>query len=497
MNIMSEYIREQKRYSKDQLKNIFKLNDEEFKELVKKLKAYGVLKMVNFTSKQKNLTDLIDEDIEVVDVEVTDEYYYVFTFVGVLTVGNIVIKCFPKYLLNKKSPLEEMKQVLKVLSKYNSKEQIINLFNGNEEQRSFNLLSIMLYLIDDYNENGVYINQQDIIETNGEGEILWDNTINETFAIISNNRPFYTELQTINMVIDDMDYYTRLHRCIITECYNKLKQGGLIEVFEIADINISDECKDDFGDIGYILYRLQRELNVQFITRKQRLLKTLYTYIAHSKSFDNGFGLSMYGTNSFNLVWEKICADVFDNKLLTPIGKLKLPVDLHNDYIHRKKDTLLEIIEKPVWKCFDSEGNTHDNLAKNTLTPDLISLYDTDKGMCFGIFDAKYYNISLEINKVKGQPGIGDVTKQYLYQLAYNDFILKHKFIDVKNAFLMPTEENDVLLNGEVEMGILKGLSNPLLRNILVVKLPASNMYKYYLDGKKLDIYKECLSFEN
>lgn len=491
MNIMSEYIREQKRYSKEQLKNIFKLNNEEFKELVKKLKAYGVLKMVNITSKQKNLTDLIDEDIEVVDVDFNDEYYYVFTFVGVLTVGNIVIKCFPKYLLTKKAPLEEMKQVLKVLNKYNSKEQIINLFNGDEEQKAFNLLSIILYLINDYNDNGAYINQRDIIETNGEGEILWDNTINETFAIISNNRPFYTELQTINTVSDDMDYITRLHKYIVTECCKKLKHRDLLEIFEIEDINISEEEIEDFGDIDYILYRLQRELNIQFVTRKQILLKTLYTYIAHSKLFDENFGISMYGTNSFNLVWEKVCADVLDNKLSTPIGRLKLPRELHNDYIDRKKHTLLEIIQKPVWRHLDSENNRQDHLAKDTLTPDLISLYETDQGMCFGIFDAKYYNIILDKNKVQGQPGVGDVTKQYLYQLAYNDFILKHGFTSVKNAFLMPTEENNVLLNGEVEMGILKGLSNPPLSNILVVKLPASNIYQYYLSGKKVNIYKE------
>ena len=199
----------------------------------------------------------------------------------------------------------------------------------------------------------------------------------------------------------------------------------------------------------------------------------------------------MYGTNKFNLVWEKVCADVFDNKLSTHIGKLKLPTELHNDYIHRKKDTLLEIIEKPVWKYFDSGDNTHENLAKDTLTPDLISLYDTDNGMCFGIFDAKYYNINLDKNKVQGQPGVGDVTKQYLYQLAYNDFILKHGFTSVKNAFLMPTEEDNALLNGEVEMGILSGLSNPPLCNILVVKLPTSKIYQYYLSGKRLNIKDE------
>ena len=55
----------------------------------------------------------------------------------------------------------------------------------------------------------------------------------------------------------------------------------------------------------------------------------------------------------------------------------------------------------------------------------------------------------------------------------------------------MPTEENNALLSGEVEMAILKGLSNPPLSNILVVKLPASKIYQYYLSGKKVDTYKE------
>lgn len=491
MNIISEYVREQKRYSKGQLKNLFHINDEEFKVLVKKLKAYGVLKMVNSTTKQKNLSDLADEDIEIVDIDFNDEYYYVFTFVGVLTVGNIVIKCFPKYIFTEKYPLEEMKQVLKVLNKYNSKDQIINLFNGDEEQRSFNLLSIVLYIINDYNENGVYTNQQNIIETNGDGEILWDNTINDTFAIISKNRPFYTEIQTINTISDDMDYFTRLHRYIITECYRKLRECGLLDVFELDDTSISDEIIDDFGELEYILYRLELEINIQFITRKQRLLKTIYTYITHRKSFDDGFGLSMYGTNSFNLVWEKVCAEVLDNKLSTPIEKLKLPIDLHGDYILRKNDTLLNIIEKPTWRYFDSDGSSYANIAKDTLTPDLVSLYNTEDGICFGIFDAKYYNIKLDKNKIQGQPGIGDITKQYLYQLAYNEFILKHRFKSVRNSFLMPTEEEIASLNGEVELKMLKGLSNPGLSNISVIKLPANSMYRYYLSNKKINIYEE------
>lgn len=491
MRIKSEYIKEQKRYSIIDLMKIFHLNQQEVIEFIKKLKAYGVLKMVKSTSIQKDLSDLTDENIEIVDVDIdSEDYYYIFTFVGIVTVGNIIIKCYPKYLKNKTHPIEEMQQVIKVLNKYNSKEQIINLFSGDTEQISFNLLSIILFLLYDYYDYGLYTNQEMIIETNGEGEILWDNTINETFAIISNNIPYYTELQTVATVNDERDYFKRLHQCILTKCSKKLEKVDLLDLFEMESLYLSDEDLVEFGDIDYILYRIRLELNTQFITRKQRILKTLYTYVANSKSMEESFGLSMYGTNSFNLVWEKACSEVFDNKLDTQIGKLKLPIGLHDDYKNSKEKTLLEIIDKPTWRYFGQDLN-YDNKVKDTLKPDLISIYEKEDGMYFGIFDAKYYNIKLTKNRVEGQPGVGDITKQYLYQLAYNTFIYKHGFKNVQNAFLMPTDEEMPILNGEAEMDILKGLSNPPLVNILVLKIPAKKVFNYYISGKKLNINEE------
>ncbi|MDV5105911.1 LlaJI family restriction endonuclease [Clostridium perfringens] len=491
MNIISEYVREQKRYSKEELKKIFKLNNDEVKIFIQRLKLYGVLKVVNATKKEKDLNDLIDDELEVVDLEESvDGYYYIFKFVGVITVGKRIIKCFPKYLLNNNNPEKEMKQVLKVLKKYNSKEQIINSFNGYFEENRFNLLSIIIYILNDYYENGIYVNQHNIIESNGEGEILWDKTINETFAIVSNNIPFYIELQTLNMVDDDMNYFSRLHRFVITECSNKLREGNLLELFDMEEIILSDEELSDFGDVDYILYRINNELNNQFITRKQLLLKTLYTYISRRHSFLDDFGISIYGTSSFNLVWEKVCSDVFDNKLSKKLKDLKLPIKLQGKYEELKEKTLLEIIEKPKWTCFIDE-KSYTKKAKDTLTPDFICIYENNGNKCFGIFDAKYYNIVLEKDKLSGYPGIGDVTKQYLYQLAYNDFIKNHRFNYVRNAFFMPTENDKPILNGEVEMGILKGLSEPSLTNILVVKLPTHKIYECYLQGKKIDINNE------
>ena len=56
---------------------------------------------------------------------------------------------------------------------------------------------------------------------------------------------------------------------------------------------------------------------------------------------------------------------------------------------------------------------------------------------------------------LRGNPGIGDVTKQYLYQLAYKKFIVDHNIAVVKNCFLMPTEGNEIIVKGTVKLEFL------------------------------------------
>ena len=84
------------------------------------------------------------------------------------------------------------------------------MWNESNESQSFNLLAVLLFLLNDYYENGSYSNTEDIIESNGMGEILWDKTINETFTYLSNGRPYYTELQTKKRINDDYNYFKRL-----------------------------------------------------------------------------------------------------------------------------------------------------------------------------------------------------------------------------------------------------------------------------------------------
>ena len=101
----------------------------------------------------------------------------------------------------------------------------------------------------------------------------------------------------------------------------------------------------------------------------------------------------------------------------------------------------------------------------------------------------KYYCIDFkETNgkyKVTGQPGVGDVTKQYLYQLAYDDFVTKQGYKYVQNMFFCPQESAEPDY-GYVEMKMLHAIGDKILENIAVVKLCAEEMYNLYLQNEQI-----------
>lgn len=277
-----------------------------------------------------------------------------------------------------------------------------------------------------------------------------------------------------------------MHECILTRCTEELRDADLLDLFDIMGVDISDEHIEDFGDKEYILERIVKELNVQFNTRKQLLLKTLYAYIANSSALDDLDCFSMFGTNSFNLVWEKVCAEVMDNQLQKPIGGLRLPMPLAEQYRDMRHKKLIDLIDKPQWSGTAPNSELFVKQAEDTLIPDLISIVNVDGNYQFIIFDAKYYNIQLEHNKkLRGQPGIESITKQYLYQLAYQPFVEAHQIGTVRNCFLMPTSSAEIVEKGTASLSMLSELG---LQDIQVRLLPAEMMYRHYIDNTKLDL---------
>lgn len=337
--------------------------------------------------------------------------------------------------------------------------------------------------MNDYYENGIYSNSENIIEVNGEGSILWGKTIDETFAIIQDDRPYYMELYTNKTINDDMDFFKRLHEAIISDCTKQLEMSHLMELFDMVPVELSEEAIKDFGDTEYILERIQTELNIQYNTRKQILLKTMYAYISQNRRLlDEEEGISMFGTTAFNMVWEKVCANVFNNKLNTTLGDLKLTSKNARGYDENKK--LIELIDAPKWITNDG----YEYSAKETLTPDLIAIETHNNVDYFVILDAKYYNIQLEKDApLRGNPGVSDVTKQYLYQLVYNKFLEDHGVTHICNCFLMPTDEDgtNAIPKGQARMEVMNKLG---LTNIQIRLLPAIDMYRHYLKGTHKEI---------
>lgn len=472
--MISKFVREQKKYTQRDLCNLFECAEERAVYIIRRLKEYGLIRAVRAGDSPDDAPYSIDEEIEISDVKIGDQKsLYAFTFVGVIVISGIVLKCYPKYISKNDEPKDELCRVLKVLEKYNSRRQIIRTFSEGEDVAAFNPLAVLLFLLNDYYENGVYSNTEDILENNGLGEILWDRTINETFSIISNNRPYYIDLKTRRRVNNEFDYMKRLHECILTMASKELYDADLLDIFEISGVHLSSESIEDFGDRDYILYRIEKELNVQFNTRKQILLKALYAYLNNTGNLGDSDAFSCVGTSNFNLVWEDVCASILNNQINQPLGSLNLPVPLQGQYDEGEK--LIDIIDKPVWSA---TGRS----ARDTLIPDLVCIFDSS----FIIFDAKYYNPVLEFGKPpKAQPGIESITKQYLYQLAYQQFIKDHKFSRVENCFLIPTEETETVDKGEVSMRMLSALG---LKDIKVRLLPANTVYGYYLSGKRMNI---------
>lgn len=413
---------------------------------------------------------------------------YSFCAVGLIVTNGAVIKCYPKYWDRYDS--KKFKQLIKVIERYNSKEikNGLNDFNC-DKQDNYDPLSMMVFLMSDFFENGVYSNDRDLIEVNGSGEILWDKTVNESFALISRNRPFYPEMFTKKRISDEYDYFKRLHECILTKCSKELEDAGLLDLFDIDPIELSDDEISDFGDKEYILDRLQKELNVQFNTHKQEILKSLYVYISEDKHLSDCNFQTKYMVAKFHPVWEKVCKAVFNdclNHTLKELAYLTPKRWLDRKFQNSTDKKLIDIINKPFW----SKANAY----SKPIEPDIVCFheYEENGGIKndFVILDAKYYCPVYGINKngisyIDCQPGVEDINKQYLYQLCYKEFYQSQGFCGVKNCFIMPTGGDEVVEFGYASVGFLDALN---LEHIQVRLCPAEQLYSYYLNCQILSV---------
>ena len=469
------YVRELKPYSVAGLASKFGMDTGRTLLLIEQLMARGIVRY---------RADKADDAENIADDEgATDDERYQFNFVGMSMVGDLVVIAYPKYFRDRKPSLDELRQIMRLL-KRDAGRTSVAVF-ADEGERTDDKLPVMLALLELYAEYGVYSNYIEGREVNGSGSIDWNRTIGNHLPFLSDGRPVYLEYETRKTLRDESDFITRLHRAVLTECSKQLFGAHVGELLSLDELELSDEDVDDFGDAEALKWRLERERGSQFVDWKIGVLNLLWRYLLNRESMIQRDEVRALGTTSFFHLWEEACKTAFDDALDTKLGNLDLP--LKGGWIERKRDTLLGIIEAPKWERRRGEGYIDcDPVA--TLIPDTVTFaVGSDGRRAFCIYDAKYY-VPRVGGKMKGQPGLESVTKQFLYQSAYKEFVLDHGFDYVVNAFLAPSAGDSLLELARVSFPKVMGEVEPPFSNYVHMwALPAGEVFGAYLRGERID----------
>lgn len=259
-------------------------------------------------------------------------------------------------------------------------------------------------LIIDYLNNGLISYQEKQFNKIQSGKLNWKKTIQRETPIYYNNSFIYNNIFYENSRVIENDIMEIEKFCLKEALY--FLSWNFENIF-IGNSKYNKRHKDN------MLFILNKELNITFNDHKKDLLINMINII---KGLDeqNNKQIYYYGTNSFNIVWEKIIDDTFsnyDSTLLTPNVKWCI--------IGEKADTM------------------------PPLRIDSILFNEQD----VFILDSKYYHYC-DTKNIQDLPSTSDVGKQIIYGEYVEEKLKNEKkeFNNIYNAFILPfKKQNNVI----------------------------------------------------
>lgn len=464
----------------------------------------------DFLARLKKSMDngLADKDETTVVKKTNDGYS--FRFVGLYdyvdngeegTGRNLTFFFMPKFVSRSQLQDPSVRDVvLQAIDRYpGNRSQIDDQTEETEEQKE-SLLELAVRLLRDYLENGVYTVQRRELEHNGQGEIDWETTIDQYQPVFLKKdgkaRPVYMDYATELAWSDEDHYITRLHQCLVTTWGRKLEELGLSSVLRVNVPLLSEEELDWFGEPDYQIAQIDKELKVQFVTKSRHtlsLMKDLIRATAENKAA-NLQSLS-FGMNGAAQLWETAIKDVFGDQME------KKPIQFPLNCKTKGNTKLKDFIEPPKWTEAGVQYDEDDDPASGSrLRPDFIAIDKDSKRLV--ILDAKYYLPKFDSLKekkvVRDCPGVGDIDKQFLYQLSFSE-LCRDNNLQVLNAFVFPGDsagstERDLkackfaTVTEELFSWILDNLckvpTNYLSKEIVAFKVDGMALFKAYAEGR-------------
>ncbi len=255
-------------------------------------------------------------------------------------------------------------------------------------------INAYLEIINNYMENGYYMENDPVFKTSDRGNIDWVRTIQRQPALIQANlTPIYTQYTVRQSAPNENKEITRIHTHCVYESFDKLgwlftpykppKPAGAMDAKRFIAI-LNDKLGDTNLDKDKRLFRAMLDL-LKYIDEK-----------TSEKQF-------YFGTDYFEGVWERLIDRVFGIKN-------------KQDYFPRTRWLL-------------SHGKYKE---KYPLEPDSIMIYD---GKIY-VLDAKYYRYGITGNP-NHLPDSSSINKQ----ITYAEYIYSQRQVpdaSLFNAFLMP-----------------------------------------------------------
>ncbi len=327
---------------------------------------------------------------------------YIFRYVGLISLPFCTVSVLPKYISNTLS-VQAMQNytryTIAVLQQYagvSRDEPGLDFLTSLPEEKGYSEPVVADALIDYYRRYGIRQKEELSYRTGGNGEVNWQQTVEKVIPVMSGHRIFYPENVSAVRRHQAEEVIAGIQRWATRYCIEKYSQllPGSENIFFEGEAPTTPE---ELGPVSMLVGMLYRELRHTFTDTGIQLLQNLIWLLEQQTAVAETAAVTFYGTASFHLAWEDACKKAFGDISTRPeISSLfRPPVWVSGNY--REYTTT----EKPGFSN-----------SRNVLIPDVIA-YDADTLL---ILDAKYYLIKFRGNRVDGNPGIGDITKQILYE---------------------------------------------------------------------------------
>lgn len=423
-----------------------------------------------------------DPDIsELLEVAPEGEPMLAFNFCGLVLAGGCLIHVYPKYLPPGIQPEKAFWLAMRALQHYRN-HRCQKLSRSERQATGGDFFSTVLALLADYRLHGLYRVADDEIEINGQGETDWQRTLERHQPAFidtpQGRRPLYMERETIRRRTDEENFFRLVQMACLNECAALVRTLGLTQLVNVQGVRFPGIKAP--GSRHYMLRRLRQELGRQFSEQRRTVLQLLMLYIERRGGQAQKSSVIFYGTNAMAAVWEEAVRVVFSDQLHTRIRDMAaLPAARRASCPQRHK-LLIDIIGRPCWTSPAGE-----DIFTDTLIPDTVAVTADS----FIIYDAKYYTPHLSGRRLTGQPGLESVTKQYLYQMAYADFLQYFTIPQVQNVFLMPLRH---IAGGpfarrfaSVHFPLLEQYTQTPLRALLI---DADELWRAYVENRRIDV---------